>query len=142
MPNEASALRFGHTRNDFGSSGEHSMFVAGVDGCRAGSVAFEVEVPSITTSVEVVNLRHGCENARLISPASASTSRMVEGRRACDKAARKLLGQQRGSSVFPAPCRPAWGAQTYAEASSINRQKTTGAEPASMGHRAQDQAGG
>jgi len=69
--------------------------------------------------------RHGCENARLISPASASTSRMVEGRRACDKAARKLLGQPRGSSVFPAPCRPALGAQTYAEASSINRQKTT-----------------
>ena len=32
------------------------MFVAGVDGCRAGWVAFEVEVPSITTSVEVVNL--------------------------------------------------------------------------------------
>jgi predicted RNase H-like nuclease len=46
----------------------------------------------------------------------------VQGR---DKAARKLLGQPRGSSVFPAPCRSALGAQTYAEASSINRQKTT-----------------
>jgi predicted RNase H-like nuclease len=50
---------------------------------------------------------------------------LLGGPRACDKAARKLLGQPRGSSVFPAPCRPALGAQTYAEASSINRQKTT-----------------
>jgi predicted RNase H-like nuclease len=50
---------------------------------------------------------------------------LLEGPRACDEAARKLLGQPRGSSVFPAPCRSALGAQTYAEASSINRQKTT-----------------
>jgi predicted RNase H-like nuclease len=50
---------------------------------------------------------------------------LLEGSRACDKAARKLLGQPRGSSVFPAPCRSALGAQTYAEASSINRQRTT-----------------
>jgi predicted RNase H-like nuclease len=49
---------------------------------------------------------------------------LLEGPRACDKAARKLLGQPRGSSVFPAPCRPALGPQTYAEASSINREKT------------------
>jgi len=46
-------------------------------------------------------------------------------RNGCDKAARKLLGQPRGSSVFPAPRRSAVGAQTYAEASSINREKTT-----------------
>ena len=50
---------------------------------------------------------------------------MIEGSRACDKAARKLLGQPRASSVFRAPCRAALGAQTYAEASEINRQKTT-----------------
>jgi len=33
--------------------------------------------------------------------------------------------EPRGSSVFPAPCRAALGAQSYAEASSINRLKTT-----------------
>jgi predicted RNase H-like nuclease len=49
---------------------------------------------------------------------------LLDGPRACDKAARKLLGQPRGSSVFPAPCRAAFGAQTDAEASSMNRQKT------------------
>jgi predicted RNase H-like nuclease len=127
MPNEASAFRFGHTRNDFGSSGEHIMFVAGVDGCRAGWVAFEVEVPSITTSVEVVNLPTWLRERPpdLACIGIDIPIGLLEGRRACDKAARKLLGQPRGSSVFPAPCRPALGAQTYAEASSINRQKTT-----------------
>jgi predicted RNase H-like nuclease len=127
MPNEASAFRFGHTRNDFGSSGEHIMFVAGVDGCRAGWVAFEVEVPWITTSVEVVNLPTWLRERPpdLACIGIDIPIGLLEGRRACDKAARKLLGQPRGSSVFPAPCRPALGAQTYAEASSINRQKTT-----------------
>jgi len=42
---------------------------------------------------------------------------LLDGPRACDKAARKLLGQPRGSSVFPALSRPALGAQTYPEAS-------------------------
>ena len=32
------------------------MFVAGVDGCRGGWVAFKVEVPSLITSVESVDV--------------------------------------------------------------------------------------
>jgi len=32
------------------------MFVAGVDGCRAGWVAFKVEVCSFTASVDIVDL--------------------------------------------------------------------------------------
>jgi predicted RNase H-like nuclease len=32
------------------------MFVAGVDGCRAGWVAFKIELPSLVTSVEVSDL--------------------------------------------------------------------------------------
>jgi predicted RNase H-like nuclease len=32
------------------------MFVAGVDGCRAGWIAFKVDVPSLDTSVDVVDL--------------------------------------------------------------------------------------
>jgi predicted RNase H-like nuclease len=49
---------------------------------------------------------------------------LLNGPRACDRAARKLLGQPRGSSVFPAPCRSALQAETHAEASAVNRQKT------------------
>lgn len=36
--------------------------------------------------------------------------------RDCDQEARSFLGQPRGSSVFPAPCRPCLGAMTYTEA--------------------------
>src|SRR5262249_18309552 len=39
------------------------------------------------------------------------------GPRACDVAARKLLGRPRASSVFPAPCRAALDAASYREAS-------------------------
>jgi hypothetical protein len=33
------------------------MFVTGVDGCRAGWVAFKVDLSSLVTSVEVIDLR-------------------------------------------------------------------------------------
>jgi predicted RNase H-like nuclease len=49
---------------------------------------------------------------------------LLDGSRACDKAALKLLGQPRGTSVFAAPCRAALTAKSHAEASAINRQKT------------------
>lgn len=42
--------------------------------------------------------------------------------RVCDKEARRLLGRDRGSSVFPAPCRPAVYASSYPEASEINER--------------------
>ena len=103
------------------------MFVAGVDGCRGGWIAFKVEVPSITTSVEVVDLPALLQERPpdLVCLAIDIPIGLLVGPRACDIAARKLLGQPRGSSVFPAPCRPALGARNYAEGSSINREKTT-----------------
>ena len=103
------------------------MLVAGVDGCRAGWVVFKLEVSSFTTSVEVVNLPTWLRERPpdLACVGIDIPIGLLEGPRACDRAARKLLGQPRGSSVFPSPCRPALRAQTYAEASSINRQKTT-----------------
>ncbi len=104
-----------------------AMVVAGVDGCRAGWVAFKIEVPSLTTSVEVADLREvlGKPPADLACVGIDIPIGLLGGPRACDKAARTLLGQPRGSSVFPAPCREALRAQTYAEASLINRHKTT-----------------
>src|ERR1700758_1845574 len=101
------------------------MFVAGVDGCRAGWVAFKVEVSSFTTSVEVVDLPTWLRERPpdLACLGIDIPIGLLDGPRACDKAARKLLGQPRGRSVFPVPCRAALGAQSYAEASSTNRQK-------------------
>jgi predicted RNase H-like nuclease len=102
------------------------MFVAGVDGCRAGWVAFKVELPSLATSVEVLDLPK-LLNRRpddLLCVAIDIPIGLLDSSRACDKAARKLLGQPRGTSVFAAPCRAALSATTHAEASQINREET------------------
>jgi predicted RNase H-like nuclease len=102
------------------------MFVAGVDGCRAGWVAFKVELPSLATSVDLVDLPKML-NSRptdLLSLAIDIPIGLLDCSRACDKAARKLLGQPRGTSVFAAPCRLALAATTHASASQINREKT------------------
>lgn len=42
--------------------------------------------------------------------------------RDCDRAARKMLGRARASSVFPVPLRPALQAESYDEAKAINRR--------------------
>jgi predicted RNase H-like nuclease len=103
------------------------MLVAGVDGCRSGWITFKVDLPAHATSVEVVDLPAWLRERPpgLVCVAIDIPIGLLDGPRECDKAARKLLGRPRGSSVFPAPCRAALGAQIYAEASSINRQKTT-----------------
>jgi predicted RNase H-like nuclease len=103
------------------------MLVAGVDGCRGGWVAFKVTLPNYATSVEVVDLPAWL---RKRPPDLACVGidipiGLLDGSRACDKAARKLLGQPRGTSVFAAPCRAALAAERYAESSAINRLKTT-----------------
>jgi predicted RNase H-like nuclease len=94
------------------------MFVAGVDGCRAGWIAFKIELPSFATSLEVIDLPSLLTNhpSDLAFLAIDIPIGLLDGSRACDKAARKLLGQPRGTSVFAAPCRAALTA--------INRQKT------------------
>jgi predicted RNase H-like nuclease len=89
-------------------------------------VAFKVELPSLVTSVEVSDLPLFLAN-RLSDLAFLAIDipiGLLDASRACDKAARKLLGQPRGTSVFAAACRAALTAKTHAEASAINRQKT------------------
>jgi predicted RNase H-like nuclease len=104
------------------------MFVAGVDGCRAGWVAFKVELPSLATSVDLVDLPKLLSNrpTDLLRLAIDIPIGLLDCSRACDKAARKLLGQPRGTSVFAAPCRAALSATTHAAASQNNREKTVG----------------
>jgi predicted RNase H-like nuclease len=102
------------------------MFVAGVDGCRAGWIAFKVELPSLVTSVEVIDLPAVLTNrtSDLAFLGIDIPIGLLDGSRACDKAARKLLGQPRGTSVFAAPCRAALVAKAHSEASVVNRQRT------------------
>lgn len=49
---------------------------------------------------------------------------LLDGTRACDTAARKLLGQPRGSSVFPSPCRAAIQVASYGDACDANELRT------------------
>ena len=102
------------------------MFVAGVDGCRAGWVRFAVEVPSLATSVDIVNLAEVLRSrpTDLACVGIDIPIGLLNGSRACDKAARRLLGQRRGCSVFAAPCRAALSAKNYREANAINVQET------------------
>src|SRR3984885_7672651 len=121
------------------------MIVAGVDGCSAGWVAFKVQLPSLATSIEVVVLQSWLSKPlpELAFLGIDIPIGLLDGSRACDKAARKLLGQPRGTSVFAAPCRAAVHAATYKEANAVNRLKTTrGAEPAGLGHRPKNQDSG
>jgi predicted RNase H-like nuclease len=102
------------------------MFVAGVDGCRAGWVCFKVEATSLATSVEVIDLPELLKNRPndLACLGIDIPIGLLNGPRACDTAARKLLKQPRGRSVFSAPCRASLLATTYANANRINREKT------------------
>jgi predicted RNase H-like nuclease len=102
------------------------MFVAGVDGCRGGWVAFKVNLPDHATSVEVVDLPAWLRERPpdLACLGIDIPIGLVEGPRACDKAARRLLGQPRGTSVFVAPCRAALSAKNHAAATATNLRMT------------------
>lgn len=68
------------------------MIVAGVDGCPAGWVAFKVQLPSLVTSIEVVDLLSWLKErppdiARLGIDIPIG---LFDRPRACDIAARKL----------------------------------------------------
>jgi predicted RNase H-like nuclease len=102
------------------------MFVAGIDGCRAGWIAFKVDLPSLVTSVELIDLPAWLRKRppELACLGIDIPIGLLDGSRACDKEARRKLGQPRGTSVFAAPCRAALTSTTHAEACTVNRQKT------------------
>jgi predicted RNase H-like nuclease len=102
------------------------MWVAGIDGCRAGWVAFKIDLATRKTSVELVDLASWLRTrpADLACIAIDIPIGLLDGSRACDKAARKLLGRPRGSSVFSPPCRAALGAADHAVASATNLRIT------------------
>ncbi len=74
--------------------GSDKLFVAGVDGCRAGWVWFKVDVTSLATSVEVVDL------LKLLTGRPSDLAclgidipiGLLDGSRACNKVARRMLG--------------------------------------------------
>ena len=102
------------------------MFVAGIDGYPGGWVAFKVDLATSGTSVELVDLPSilGNKPSDLASLAIDIPIGLFDGTRACDKAARKILGNKRGTSVFPVPCRASVSAKDHDTASVTNLHRT------------------
>jgi predicted RNase H-like nuclease len=105
---------------------QNELFVAGIDGCRGGWVAFKVHLPSRNTSVEIIDLPPVLMNKPddLAILAIDIPIGLLDGSRACDKSARKLLGQPRGTSVFAAPCRASLREKSHATANVTNLRLT------------------
>jgi predicted RNase H-like nuclease len=98
--------------------------VTGIDGCKSGWIAVTLDTAS-------QQLSHGVypDGACLFAATIESNVIAIDipiglpqrGARACDRAARRLLGRPRSSSVFPAPIRPALAAESRVEADRITR---------------------
>jgi predicted RNase H-like nuclease len=97
--------------------------IVGVDGCPGGWVCFQVDLQSRKTSVRVVSrlneLLSTFPRPRLVA-IDIPIGIPDRGARACDIAARRVLGKPRSNSVFPAPIRPTLGAKTYEEACTLS----------------------
>lgn len=114
-------------------------YISGVDACkRGGWIAIRKDLGSGEISSEVHSsserlIKHSPipEVLALDIPIGLTDS----GPRQCDKLAREKLGQRRGTSVFPAPIRPALAATDRQEADAISRSadgKGVGAQAFSL----------
>ena len=100
-------------------------WIAGADGCRTGW--FRVARNRATGELRFDLIRDAAGLlARPPQPELLALDIPIglpsKGARACDLAARRLLGKSRSSSVFPAPVRPALAARSHLEASEITRR--------------------
>ncbi|WP_459860190.1 DUF429 domain-containing protein [Desulfuromonas carbonis] len=97
----------------------------GVDGCKGGWIA-----AFRTSAKETISFRRvdcfseffdGTQSPEVLA-IDIPIGLPDKGSRGCDLSARKLLGQGRGSSVFPAPIRPVFAAKSWGEACLIQRE--------------------
>jgi predicted RNase H-like nuclease len=103
------------------------MVVAGVDGCKAGWIAFQVDIATGSSSIELIDLP-GILQQRPSNLACLCIDipiGLLDGSRACDSAARQLLGWPRRNSVFAPPCREALSAKGYSDACTVKSRVTT-----------------
>ena len=96
----------------------------GIDGCRAGWVAILRETHSLHWSVasclEEALPKRIPRHAFIDMPIGLGE----HGARLCDQEARRRLGREFSSSVFPCPARAVLKASTYEEANALNRETT------------------
>jgi predicted RNase H-like nuclease len=97
--------------------------VAGVDGCRGGWIAVELELASSVRRARVFGSTEGLfRSLRGVDVVAIDIpiGLLDAGPRECDREARRRLGPRR-SSVFPPPIRPALLASTRADADRLTR---------------------
>jgi predicted RNase H-like nuclease len=112
-------------RGDTLTRGKRRIIVAGVDGCRGGWACFTVNLKTRKTGLGIYPTFAAVlsQTPRVkVFAVDIPIGLAEKGSRACDQAARKLLGQPRGSSVFPSPVRAALLAKTYEEACRLSRR--------------------
>jgi predicted RNase H-like nuclease len=115
-------------------STQRTFQVAGVDGCKAGWVVAVVSALQVTTAADTACV-YKLQEFWIIHTFSEILSRIAQfelicvdipiglsdaKRRQCDVEARRILGGQRASSVFPAPIRPCLSTKDYKTASKIS----------------------
>lgn len=96
--------------------------ISGADGSKAGWVVISKNITSGEISWHLTQNAHDLIHAKptpTILTVDIPIGLMDRGSRECDLMARKLLGQGRGSSVFPAPIRLVLNAKSYDEACQI-----------------------
>jgi predicted RNase H-like nuclease len=95
--------------------------LVGADGCTGGWISAERVTGVLScTRVERLEVLFERFDTPEVVAVDAPIGLVERGARACDVAARAVLGPRR-SSVFPAPLRPLLGAASYAEASRLRR---------------------
>jgi predicted RNase H-like nuclease len=97
----------------------------GIDGCRGGWIVAEGNEKLegfVFRRTEDLGLFFAEAGPDCLIAIDIPIGLPVNESRACDLAARKLLGSPRGSSVFPAPARHAMDASTREEADRLNRE--------------------
>ncbi|MFA9462474.1 DUF429 domain-containing protein [Thiohalorhabdus methylotrophus] len=96
--------------------------VAGLDGCRGGWLCLWGDPENGRLAARIL---HELEELTFLEPrprvvgADIPIGLPERGVRTCDRAARRLLGRPRSSSVFPPPIRPMLEASSHAEACRI-----------------------
>jgi predicted RNase H-like nuclease len=102
------------------------MFVAGVDGCRAGWIVALLDLDTRALTVRLIGSIAGIERLPekpqriAIDMPMGFADIACKGGRLCEREARTLL-PGKSSSVFSLPCRAALAATTYPQALKLNR---------------------
>jgi len=107
---------------------DKTMWVAGVDGCRAGWIVVlvngsdDVRLRLCRTFLEVLDLNDPCPDVIAIDIPIGLLETPCRGGRICDQQARRELGVPRGSSVFTPPLRGFLTARSFSDVSGMSIQ--------------------